>query len=193
MIAMDNNQRGQRKKQLWEGTGNIFIAVKNSMAIKPLKITSICPNVAPYHPRNSPIIYLNYAIVSVNGMSGYDNLHTIKDVISYISIDNTHNYSDKRMNSYYSVAKSVTDWYNSDNFCPVVIKYLDSWNKVQPLIGILHSNRTLVCLYTKAKYAQRKEGTQWFGHKNKVQMSFYQHRMKTRTPVLYELRYDWTY
>ena len=36
IIAMDNNQRGQRKKQQREGASNMFIVVTHSMGIKPL-------------------------------------------------------------------------------------------------------------------------------------------------------------
>ena len=55
IIAMDNNQRGQRKKQQREGTSNNFIVVTHSMAIKPLIVTSrkkITGTIVKLIPRN---------------------------------------------------------------------------------------------------------------------------------------------
>ena len=109
IIAMDNNQRGQRKKQQREGTSNMFIVVTHSMPIKLLSVTWRSSNVIPCLHGKSPITYLDQAIVSVDGMSGFDNLNTIEDIISCITRVDTVNipllpdYSGRRVNSYYNV------------------------------------------------------------------------------------------
>ena len=43
---------------------------------------------------------------------------------------------------------------------------------MQPLIGILHSNRSNTGLYAKARILQKKEVGQWFVHKPKVEICF---------------------
>ena len=109
IIAIENNQRCQRRKQQREGTSNMFIVVTHSMAIKPLTNTCRCYNVAPGLERKSSITYVDQAIVSVDSMSGCENVHTLDDVISYITRENTVNipvlpdYSGERVNSYYNV------------------------------------------------------------------------------------------
>ena len=48
IIAMDNNQRGQRKKQQRDGSSNTFMVVTHSMGIKPLPV-----RVLPKHTSSS--------------------------------------------------------------------------------------------------------------------------------------------
>ena len=104
---MDNNQRGQQKKQQGEGISNVFIVVTHFMALKHLKVPSRRPILTQINKVKSPITYLGQAIILVNNMSGCDNIHTIDDVISYIITNNTINvpvlpdYSGKRVNNYY--------------------------------------------------------------------------------------------
>ena len=111
IIAMDKNQRVQRKKQQRESTSNNFILVTHSMAIKPLDINPRFNYVVPVITIKSPITYLDQAIVSVDGMSGFENISTVDNVIAYITSDNTVNvpvtpdYSGKIVNNYYDVVK----------------------------------------------------------------------------------------
>ena len=183
IIAMENNQRGQRKKQQREGTSNNFIVVTHSMAIKPLIVTQKNNVVLPVPFIKSPITYLDQAIVSVEGMSGCENICTTEDVISYITLDNTVNspvttdYVGKRVNSYYDVVRICYGLLQQRQFLSRPDKefvFIDklSIDTCQTLIGQLNSNRNHAGLYAKARSTQKKEVEQWFGNKNKVQICF---------------------
>ena len=75
------------------------------ITIKPLIVTPRHKIVLPLPTIKYPITYLDQAIVSVDGMSGCENISSIEDLIAYIILDNTVNtpvipdYSGKRVNS----------------------------------------------------------------------------------------------
>ena len=200
IITMDNNKRGQQKRQEREGTSSLFIVVTYSMAIKSLKIPSIYPIVAPYHHKKT-ITYLDQAIVSVNGMSGCDNLHTIEDVISYITIDNIVNilvlrdYSGKRVNNQYDVAQICYGLIHQRQILlrnDKELKFVDkhSLKQVQPLTDIIYSNQIHTGLYENERFAQKKEVTQRFGDKNKVQFFLNDLRLQIMGVLLHSWRYQ---
>ena len=119
----------------------------------------------------------------MNGMSGCENLHIIDDVISYITTDNAINipvfpdYSGKRVNSYYNVIKICYGLMQQRQFLSrndTEFEYIDreSCSQVQPLIGMLHSNRSNTGLYNRARILQKKEVIKWFGDKPKVEICF---------------------
>ena len=183
IIAMDKNQRVQRKKQQRESTSNNFILVTHSMAIKPLDINPRFNYVVPVITIKSPITYIDQAIVSVDGMSDFENISTVEDVIAYITSDSTVNvpvtpdYSDKRVNTYYDVVRICYGLIQQRQFFSRVdteFQFLDkaSMDTVHNLIGNLHSNFTHAGWYAKSRTVQKKEVTQWFGEKNKVQICF---------------------
>ena len=183
IIAMDNNQRGQRKKQQQEGTSNNFIVVTHSMAIKPLIVTSRQKIIPKLLNIKSPITYIDQAIVSVEGMSGFENITTIEDMISCITLDNSvntpksPNYDGKRVNSYYDVVRLCYGLIQQRKFLSRNDKeyeFIDqqSMNTVQSLVNNLHSNRGYDGLYAKARCIQKQEVKQWFGDRNKLQICF---------------------
>ena len=183
VIAMDNNQRGQRKKQQREGTSNNFIVVTHSMAIKPLDTTPNHENTLPKTPVKSPITYLDQAIVSVDGMSGFENITSVEDVISYITMDHklntpvTRDYSGRRVNSYYDIIRISYGLLQQRQFLSrtdTEFQFVEKTftSNVQTLIGKLNSNRNHLGLYAKARIIQNKEVTQWFGDKDKVEICF---------------------
>ena len=111
IIAMENNQQDQHTKQQREGTSNNFIGFTHSMATKPLDTTPIHDGTIPMHALKSPITYLDQAIVSVNAMSAFENITSIKDDISYITNDNilntplTRDQSGRRVDGYYNIIR----------------------------------------------------------------------------------------
>ena len=113
-IAMDNNQQDQRKNQQREGTSKKFIVVTYPTVIKPLYIKPRYETDLLMHPKKSVITYLDQEIVSVDGMSGFEDITSVEDVISYITMDNTlntpvtPNYSGRIVNTYYDV---IRIWY----------------------------------------------------------------------------------
>ena len=70
---MDNNQRGQRRKQQRQGTSNQFI-VTHSLAIQPLPMLPMRSLTGMVYNHKSLVTYLHQSIVSVNGMSGCETI-----------------------------------------------------------------------------------------------------------------------
>ena len=170
VIAMDNNQRGQRKKQQREGTSNNFIVVTHSMAIKPLYTTPNHVNTLPMTPVKSPITYLDQAIVSVDAMSGFENITSVEDVISYITMDNkfntplTRDYSGRRVDGYSDIIRISYGLLQQRQFLSrtdTEFKFVDKslTSNVQTLIEQLNTNRTHLGLYAKSRMIQNKEVT----------------------------------
>ena len=153
------------------------------MATKPLDIKPRYSIILLVQPIKSQITYIDQAIVSVNSMSGFENISSVEDVILYIGDDNSVNvpvtpdYSGKRVNAYYDVVWICYGLIHQRQFLSrtdTEFEFVDkeSVSTVQTLITNLHLNRTHDGVYAKSRMMQKKEVTQWFGDKNKVQICF---------------------
>ena len=112
---MDNDQKGQRKKQQMHGSGNDYVVVTHSMSLQPINNTTVEQPNSWVFKCKALIAYVNQAIISVHGMSKFEHINILDEVIAFLSnIDHVKiplvpDYSGDRVNVYYEIVKNVMD------------------------------------------------------------------------------------
>ena len=169
VIAMDNNQRGQRRKQQRHGISNQYIVVTHSMALQPQTTTSKELLSGGIYNHKPIISYLEQQIVSVHNMSGFESINTMESVGNFLVDENSINvpvlpdFSGNRVNHYYAIIKICYGLVLQRQFLSrdtTVFKFVDEERVINTrgLVNILHCNRNVDGLYNNARKAQKKRG-----------------------------------
>ena len=124
----------------------------------------------------SGVKYLNQLIVSVHGMSGCENINTLDDMIKFITLDNSIrtpsniDFSGRRVDIYYDIHRLCYGLLQQRQFLSrdgIEFKCIDKSivSIINPVISLLHANRSHDGLYAKARNTQQREVEEWFGKK----------------------------
>ena len=183
VMAMDNNQRGQRRKQQRHGISNTFIVVTHSIAIKP-NITHSKDTLTALSLSRVSITYLEQNVVSVHGMSSYnDRPLTLDACIGFINqtirakIDPAIDYSGERVSMYSGFVCYCYSLLQQRKYLSRIVKKYKfisdkALNDTTDIVNLLNKNRGNEGIYKHARLFQKIEVSRWFGVKPKVQMCF---------------------
>ena len=168
VMAMNNNQRGHRRKQQRHGTSNTFIVVTHSMAIKP-SISNAKETLVALSISRTSITYLGQSVVSLHGMRSYDDRPlTIESCTEFINqkilpkIDPEIDYTGQRVAMYdgfvcYCYFLLQQRKYLSRN--KIKFKFISekAMDDVKNIVSTLNKNRANDGIYKNASLFQKRE------------------------------------
>ena len=183
LMTMDNNQRGEKRKQQREGCSNTYIVVTQSIAIKPTVTLTENMFYGPLPKTRTAITYTDQAIPSSFNMPFFENVNHVLASVNIItgckelprhpaSID----YSGDRVSSYASIVmqcyllQEQRKYLSRDHEFYHIPASMSLTTK--ELRDKLHGNRTHKGLYNMASTFQSRQVQQWISKKDKLKLCF---------------------